>query len=40
MWNLLSKLPAYRARRWALIYFNGAVWVAVFGLIGLAAWIG
>lgn len=36
MWNLLNKMPAYQARRWALVYFNSAVWVVVIGLIGLA----
>lgn len=40
MWNLLNKMPAYRARRWALVYFNVAVWSAVGGAMGLAAWIG
>lgn len=40
MLNLLNKMPAYRARRWALIYFNVAVWVVVGGAIGLAALIG
>lgn len=39
MWNLLNKMPAYRARRWALAYFNLAVWVVVGGVIGLAAWV-
>jgi len=29
MWNLLNKMPAYQARRWALIYFNLAVWIVV-----------
>lgn len=37
MWNLLNKIPVYQARRWALIYFNVAVWVVMIGLIGLAA---
>lgn len=37
MWKLLNKMPVYRARRWALIYFNVAVWAVVIGLIGLAA---
>lgn len=40
MWKLLNKMPTYRARRWALIYFNSAVWFVVGGAIGLAAWIG
>lgn len=40
MWSLLNKMPAYRARRWALIYFNAAVWVVVLGLIGLEALVG
>lgn len=40
MWNLLNKMPAYQARRWALVYFNSVVWVVVVGLIGLAAWVG
>lgn len=37
MWNLLNKMPAYQARRWALVYFNLAVWVVVGGAICLAA---
>lgn len=36
MWNLLNKMPAYRARRWALVYFNCAVWIAVGGAVWLA----
>lgn len=36
MWKLLNKMPVYRARRWALIYFNVAVWIVVG--IGLAMW--
>lgn len=32
MWNLLNKMPAYRARRWALVYFNVAVWAVVIRL--------
>lgn len=35
MWNLLNKMPAYQARRWALVYFNSAVWVLAC-LLGLA----
>lgn len=37
MWNLLNKMPAYRARRWALVYFNVAVWVVLGGVIGLGS---
>lgn len=33
MWNLLNKIPAYQARRWALIYFNVAVWVVLGSII-------
>lgn len=40
MWNLLNKMPAYRARRWALVYFNSAVWAVVGGAIGLAVYFG
>lgn len=40
MWHWLGQMPAYQARRWALIYFNVAVWVVVGGAIGLAALIG
>ena len=39
MWTLLNKMPAYQARRWALVYFNLAVWIVVGGVIGLAAWV-
>lgn len=39
MWNLLNKMPAYRARRWALVYFNSAVWVLVGGAISLVVYI-
>lgn len=35
MWHWLGQMPAYQARRWALVYFNSAVWVVV----GLAAWL-
>lgn len=35
MWHWLGQMPAYQARRWALVYFNLVVWVAVVGLIGL-----
>lgn len=38
MWELLNKMPVYRARRWALIYFNVAVWAVVVGLMGLAVY--
>lgn len=31
MWHWLGQMPAYQARRWALVYFNSAVWVAVGG---------
>lgn len=31
MWHWLGQMPAYQARRWALIYFNVAVWVVVGG---------
>lgn len=31
MWHWLGQMPAYQARRWALIYFNTAVWFAVGG---------
>ena len=27
--RLLNKMPVYRARRWALIYFNLAMWAVV-----------
>lgn len=40
MWHWLGQMPAYQARRYALVYFNLAVWVVVLGLIGLAAWVG
>lgn len=40
MWHWLGQMPAYQARRWALIYFNVAVWVVVAGVLGLAAWFG
>lgn len=39
MWNLLNKVPAYRARRWTLIYFNVAVWAVVGGLVSLVIWL-
>lgn len=35
MWHWLGQMPAYQARRWALLYFNVAVW-AVVGLLWLA----
>lgn len=38
MWELLNKMPVYRARRWTLIYFNVAVWAVVVGLMGLAVY--
>lgn len=38
MWHWLGQMPAYQARRWALIYFNVAVWIVAAGLIGLAMW--
>lgn len=34
MWHWLGQMPAYQARRWALVYFNAAVWVVV-GLLWL-----
>lgn len=38
MWHWLGKMPVYQARRYALVYFNSAVWVVVVGVIGLAVW--
>lgn len=40
MWHWLGQMPAYQARRWALVYFNSVVWVVVVGVIGLAVWVG
>lgn len=39
MLNLLNKMPAYRARRWALVYFNLAVWIMMGWGIALALWV-
>lgn len=36
MWHWLGQMPAYQARRWALVYFNSVVWVVVGVVIGLA----
>ena len=33
MWHWLGQMPAYQARRWALIYFNVAVWVVLGSII-------
>lgn len=38
MWQIINKMPAYRARRWALIYFNVAVYAVAGAGIGLAMW--
>ena len=38
MWEIINRMPVHRARCWALIYFNLAVWVVVGGLAGLGAW--
>lgn len=38
MWHWLGQMPAYQARRWALIYFNVAVWAVAGAGIGLAMW--
>lgn len=36
MWHWLGQMPAYQARRWALVYFNAAVWIVVGGIVWLA----